>query len=260
MGNAFKELRQLNDAIKQYKIAISLNPNSAEALYNLGSAYKKRDEKEKALLFFEQAWSINSNMNFILGDLLTAKMNFCFWDNYHNLLSELKLKIKDNQKAVNPFNLLGFVDDLHLQMEAAKVFTNYQYPERYDLPLNSPYIKHPKIRIGYFSADFHNHATMHLMAELFELHDKSSFELFAFSFGPDQNDEWRQRASNRLMYLTEIFQKILYLGLNWDYLRQVLCSAALIIIIKLQFQPLLDGCESLKQLIIVFYGCLRIIV
>ena len=196
LGNVFKELRQLNDAIKQYKIAISLNPNSAEALYNLGSAYKKRDEKEKALLFFEQAWSINSNMNFILGDLLTAKMNFCFWDNYHNLLSELKLKIKDNQKAVNPFNLLGFVDDLHLQMEAAKVFTNYQYPERYDLPLNSPYIKHPKIRIGYFSADFHNHATMHLMAELFELHDKSSFELIAFSFGPDQNDEWRQRASN----------------------------------------------------------------
>jgi predicted O-linked N-acetylglucosamine transferase (SPINDLY family) len=35
---------------------------------------------------------------------------------------------------------------------------------------------------------------MHLMAELFEYHDKNKFELIAFSFGPDQQDEWRQRA------------------------------------------------------------------
>jgi tetratricopeptide (TPR) repeat protein len=41
-----------------------------------------------------------------------------------------------------------------------------------------------KIRIGYYSADFHNHATMHLMAELFERHDRTRFELHAFSFGP----------------------------------------------------------------------------
>ena len=32
------------------------------------------------------------------------------------------------------------------------------------------------------------------MAELFECHDKSSFELIAFSFGPDQLDAWRKRA------------------------------------------------------------------
>ena len=33
------------------------------------------------------------------------------------------------------------------------------------------------------SGDFHNHATMHLMAELFERHNKEKFELVAFSFG-----------------------------------------------------------------------------
>ena len=48
--------------------------------------------------------------------------------------------------------------------------------------------KNKKIRIGYFSADFHNHPTMHLMAELFELHDRNNFEIFAFSFGPDRQD------------------------------------------------------------------------
>jgi predicted O-linked N-acetylglucosamine transferase (SPINDLY family) len=52
-----------------------------------------------------------------------------------------------------------------------------------------------KIRIGYFSADFHNHATAYLMAELFERHDKGKFELIAFSFGPQTNDVMQLRVS-----------------------------------------------------------------
>ncbi len=51
-----------------------------------------------------------------------------------------------------------------------------------------------KIRLGYFSADYHDHATMHLMAGLFERHDRSKFETIAFSFGPDRSDEMRIRA------------------------------------------------------------------
>ena len=58
-----------------------------------------------------------------------------------------------------------------------------------------PYKNHKKIRLGYFSADFHNHPTMHLMIELFELHDRERFEVYAFSFGPNQQDKWRKRAS-----------------------------------------------------------------
>src|SRR5450755_4621162 len=41
-----------------------------------------------------------------------------------------------------------------------------------------------KIRIGYFSADFRLHPVSLLLAELFELHDRSRFEIIAFAFGP----------------------------------------------------------------------------
>ena len=67
--------------------------------------------------------------------------------------------------------------------------------------------KNKKIRIGYFSADFHNHATMHLMAELFELHNKNLFEIYAFSFGPNKQDDSRKRA--RLAF-NEFFDVELY--------------------------------------------------
>ena len=53
-----------------------------------------------------------------------------------------------------------------------------------------------KIRIGYYSADFREHAMSYLLANLFEQHDKTKFELIAFSFGSGKNDEIRNRISS----------------------------------------------------------------
>ena len=56
---------------------------------------------------------------------------------------------------------------------------------------------HDKMRIAYLSADFHQHATAHLMAELFERHDRSRFEVIGVSFGPDDKSEMRSAARQR---------------------------------------------------------------
>ena len=58
--------------------------------------------------------------------------------------------------------------------------------------------------MGYFSADFHNHATMYLMAKVFEAHDPKRFKVYAYSFGPDHNDEMRQR----LVKAVDIFKDV----------------------------------------------------
>ncbi len=50
-----------------------------------------------------------------------------------------------------------------------------------------------KLRIAYLSADFQDHATAHLMAELFERHDHSRFEVMAISFGIGDGSPMRQR-------------------------------------------------------------------
>jgi protein O-GlcNAc transferase len=52
---------------------------------------------------------------------------------------------------------------------------------------------HSRIRIGYFSSDFHDHATTQLLAELIERHDRSKFEVLAFSFGRSKADDCRKR-------------------------------------------------------------------
>jgi predicted O-linked N-acetylglucosamine transferase (SPINDLY family) len=50
-----------------------------------------------------------------------------------------------------------------------------------------------RLRIGYFSNDFHNHATSMLIARVFELHDRSRFETRLYSYGPDDRSVLRRR-------------------------------------------------------------------
>jgi predicted O-linked N-acetylglucosamine transferase (SPINDLY family) len=49
------------------------------------------------------------------------------------------------------------------------------------------------VRIAYLSADFYLHATAYLTAGLFELHDRSRFEVLGVSFGPDDASDMRAR-------------------------------------------------------------------
>lgn len=50
-----------------------------------------------------------------------------------------------------------------------------------------------RLRVGYLSCDFRNHATMHLMAGLFECHDRAAFEVFAYDYSAPDASEYRQR-------------------------------------------------------------------
>lgn len=51
----------------------------------------------------------------------------------------------------------------------------------------------PKIRLGYLSCDFHEHATMLLLIEVLEAHDRERFQLIAYSYGPDDGLSLRRR-------------------------------------------------------------------
>jgi protein O-GlcNAc transferase len=50
-----------------------------------------------------------------------------------------------------------------------------------------------RIRVGYVSSDFRNHATMHLMAGLLEAHDRGRFEVFAYDYSNQDSSEYRRR-------------------------------------------------------------------
>ena len=192
-GIVFFELKRFEEAVALYDKALAINPNYAEALCNKGNALDELKRYEEAIDCYEKALSINPNIDWAPGVWMYLKLKVSAWENLEANIEVLLAKITAGEKVSNPFPLLAMSDDPILHRQASEIFAHYQYPSNSTL---GPIAKHPKgekIRIGYFSADFHNHATGYLLAELIELHDKKQFELIGISFGPNQDDEMRTR-------------------------------------------------------------------
>jgi predicted O-linked N-acetylglucosamine transferase (SPINDLY family) len=58
---------------------------------------------------------------------------------------------------------------------------------------HAPGARRERLRIGYVSGAFRNHATAHLVAGLFAHHDRARFEVYAFAYGPPDDSPWRAR-------------------------------------------------------------------
>ena len=225
-----KELKRYEDAFAAYELAIKLQPDYAEAWYNKGLAFYDLRRYPEALDCYEQsikiksgytdAWiakstalhdlkrysqaieayeqviKLNPKANCIHGSLAHAKSTICNWDNFNKDVNHLNHMIADGISAAPPFTLLALSNSAELNLKAAELFASHQYPER---KISKPFVKKEKgkkIKIGYYSYDFYNHATAFLMAEFFELHNKEQFEVVAFSFSPNMQDEMYQRLVN----------------------------------------------------------------
>jgi predicted O-linked N-acetylglucosamine transferase (SPINDLY family) len=61
-----------------------------------------------------------------------------------------------------------------------------------------------RLRIGYLSNDFHEHATAYLLAGVLERHDRDRFEVFAYSYGPDDGSPMRARLKQAVEHFVDI--------------------------------------------------------
>ena len=193
LGITLNELGRFEDAEASYNRALAIAPHFPEAYSNLGDLLTDLKRLDEALVSYETAFNLKPDIIFMLGKLLHTKMHLCLWDDLSSRLDELQDKIHNNEKVIPPFPMLGLIDDPELQRKVTEIFVNKHHPKNHDLPKIGLYPKHKKIRIGYFSADFKEHPVAALTAELYEIHDRSHFEIHAFSYGPETNDKMHLR-------------------------------------------------------------------
>jgi predicted O-linked N-acetylglucosamine transferase (SPINDLY family) len=193
-GIALNHLKRDEEALAHFDMAIKLKPNYAEAWSNKGLVLNNLKRHEEALVNYSEAIKINSDLPFLLGDWAHTKMRICDWSEFDESTKKCINGVTDRSVSAQPFTLLSMVDDPDLhKLCAQRYIENLKAVKE-----NCTFKKKGSskiMKIGYYSADFHNHATSHLMARLFELHDSSRFEIHGFSFGPNINDALRLRVS-----------------------------------------------------------------
>lgn len=189
LGIILVELGQHHLAIDYYSNAIAKKNNFAEAHANLGSAYKRIKKLNNAIESFQKANKLNPKLNFIFGDLVNTKMNLCLWKDLSRELEDLEIKINNNEKTIRPFPSLALIVNPTTQKKVAEIFAKDRFHQSSNVSKLAPNPKDKRVRIGYFSPDLRNHAVASLISELFEIHDREQFEVHAFYFGPDTDDE-----------------------------------------------------------------------
>ena len=194
-GNALKDLKQLDAAVASYDKAIQLRPDYAEAYSNRGYALRELRQLEAAVASYDKAIQLKPDIEYLFGIMLHTRMQLSDWSNFENNVSELIKKIEQGVRSSHSFPTLSLTSSLPTHRKSAEMMMNDKNPYN---PSLGPIPKIPrsnKIRIGYFSADFREHPVSNLLAELFEMHDRSKFELIAFSFGPVSNDSMKERVA-----------------------------------------------------------------
>jgi predicted O-linked N-acetylglucosamine transferase (SPINDLY family) len=192
-GTVQESLRRASAALASYDRAIEINPDCADAYFNRGNILRELREFEAAIESYDKAIALNPRMQFAHGIRLHTRMQICSWDRVAAEIEELCLSIARDQAVTSPFYVLALSDSAQLQRKSAEIRMRAKCPPNHELGNIRKRPSHGKLKIGYFSADFHDHACMHLMAGVFERHDSSRFELTMLSYGSDSNDAMRKR-------------------------------------------------------------------
>jgi predicted O-linked N-acetylglucosamine transferase (SPINDLY family) len=191
LGNALQMIGSLEESAACYRTAVGLRPGYAEAFRNLGSALRRLGRPDEAMTALRSALAIDPTFTAALSQLAHLSKELCDWSQLDDLTAKLIGTVEAGSAAVNPFVFLSLDTTPRQQFLCAKRWAAEQLAVIGQSPATAT--GKDRIRIGYLSADFQEHATAHLIAELFHLHDRRRFRVIGYSYGKDDGSAARQR-------------------------------------------------------------------
>ncbi|MFO1328427.1 MAG: tetratricopeptide repeat protein [Rubrivivax sp.] len=160
------------------------------ALNNLGRHLEDRGRYAEALAFLTRSLRIDPRQPEAVHHWVFLRAKQCVWPVYEPLpgLDEATMRAQTSALA-----MVSLSEDPEQQLEVARQFVRQKVAT--DLPRLAPErpYGHRRLRIGYCSGDLCLHPVAMLTVELFELHDRERFEIYAFDWSREDRTPLRQR-------------------------------------------------------------------
>ena len=199
LGMLLVEAGRHAEGVALLERAVEIDPRHAAAQNNLGAALVYGNNAAGAIEHFMRALQADPDLAEAHANLWGPLLEVCAWPQLERLSRQLveragRSPASDWAERVHPFELLALPVPREVQRAAGR-YHGAKYARLGLARLAPPArgARPQRLRVGYVSADYHNHATMHLCGGLFARHDRRRFEVLAYSFGKDDRSEYRQR-------------------------------------------------------------------
>jgi predicted O-linked N-acetylglucosamine transferase (SPINDLY family) len=203
-GNALLELGRGAEALASYDRALTARPAFAEALYNKGIALSALSRHGEAADEFLRLLNLKPDFAYARGELLYSQLHCCDWTAHSQTIAQIREEVAAGRRSAAPFVFLSVSGSPSEQLQCSTIYSQDTHTASSRLPRPGSPHRHDKIRVAYLSADFHDHPTAYLMAELFELHDLTGFETYAISFGAERRGDMRIRLERAFSHFIDV--------------------------------------------------------
>jgi protein O-GlcNAc transferase len=200
LANSLGDLGKTNDAIAEYQRVLAQEPDHVRAHNNLANLLTEQRRLKPAADHYARAAAVSDALTYRVSASHIAR-RIADWAVAEPVEDSLLRSLRANERPrdrVQPFSLLAVpgataADHLRAAQQMAQ-----SYPAVPVIPHKPPAIlaARRRLRIGYLSSDFHDHAMTYLLVETLELHDRGRFEAVAFDHSVSRATEYRTRILN----------------------------------------------------------------
>lgn len=194
-----------NDAAKGYlNRVLRVNAGFMHALVNLSYIAAHEGEYAEGIRLCEAGLAHDPKAQELLMRLISLKHQLCDWGGMAELETRLKEQLaKYPDMALHPYDSLLLGLSPAQQYAAARrtaeaVHVGEALDQTRDLTPDR------RLKIGYFSADMHEHATAYLMREMFQAHDAAQFETYLYSWGMEDGSAIRGEIKDAADHFVEV--------------------------------------------------------
>jgi len=202
LGILLKKQGDLEGAIAAYNRALVIDPRGQQAHVNLAIALKKQGRLEEAGKSYRQALELSPEDIRLASDLCHQLQNVCDWKEVKALDRRIDRLISESIKNDgndfgDPFAALSRTENIEQQLFVAKSYSRkisrkvQVMKNRFTFEGRKKNLN--KLRIGYLSYDFRNHPVANLISGVFREHNRAEFDVFIYSYGPDDGSENREK-------------------------------------------------------------------
>lgn len=205
LGSSYSRLQAPKEALDAYHKAFKIDPSQPSTHMNLSVIMRQLRQLESAKKHLEMAGKLDSKLYdpSSLSMLSASLLNLQDFDKY----SEEAIKMLTTEKRVTePFSFFFITDDPQLIKQANQIHSAQFKCLPGNTPTKQKYFGN-KIRIGYVSADFKNHATTYLINGLIRKHDREAFEIVGFDFSNKKQSEYRNEILDSFDHVTDLSDK-----------------------------------------------------